>query len=156
MPHVHYERKSKAISMQDVWVAIKISHTPGSKARIIEWKDTECAGLTLRITKSEASWLIRRRDRTIKIGPCRDVPLTTARYITHQARDAARRGRDLKVFVETLLSLRSHAMEEPGFGSKAAYHDGWDWKTADEIADDSSEMGRRRLKGEIYPAWTWR
>jgi integrase len=29
-------------------------------------------------------------------------------------------------------------------------------KTADEIADDNSEMGRRRLKGDIYSVWTWR
>jgi integrase len=156
MAGVHYERSHKRISLHDVSLAISISRTPGSKARIIEWKDTECAGLTLRITKSEASWLIRRRDRTIKIGACKDVPLTTARYITHQTRDAAKRGRDLKVFVDTLLTLRSHAMEEPGFRTQAAYHDGWDWKTADEIADVNSEMGRRRLKGEVYPAWTWR
>lgn len=151
-----YERLSKRLLPTDVYLAIKISRTPGSGARIIEWKDTECAGLTLRITKTGAAWLIRKRDRTIRIGECKDVPLTTARYITHQARDAAKRGRDLKVFVETLLSLRSHAMEEDGFGSRAAYHDGSDWRTADEVADDNSEWGRRRLKGDIYPTWTWR
>ncbi|MBI5131599.1 MAG: hypothetical protein HZA66_19350 [Rhodopseudomonas palustris] len=151
-----YERESKRITLLDVQYAIKVSRTPTSGARIIEWKDTECVGLTLRITKSEASWLIRRRDRTIKIGPCKDVPLTTARYITHQSRDAAKRGRDLKVFVETLLALRSHAMEEDGFRSQAAYHDGWDWKTADELADDTSEMGRQRLVGDLHPTWTWR
>jgi hypothetical protein len=156
MPKVHYERKSKRLSPQDVHVAILMSRARDAKARIIEWKDTDCTGLTLRITKSEASWLIRKRDRTIRIGLCREVPLPTARYITHQARDAAKRGRDLKVFVDTLLTLRSHAMEESGFRYEDRYQDSWDWKTADEIADDNSEMGRRRLKGDIYPAWTWR
>lgn len=151
-----YERLSKAITPVDVQMAIKMARTPSSGARVIEWKDTECTGLTLRITKTEASWLIRKRDRTIKIGPCKDVALTTARYITHQARDAAKRGRDLKVFVETLLTLRSHMIDEDGFRSQAAYHDGWDWRTADEIADDNSDMGRRRLSGDLYPIWTWR
>jgi hypothetical protein len=156
MPKVHYERESKLLSLHDVSKAILMSRARDAKARIIEWKDTDCTGLTLRITKSEASWLIRKRDRTIRIGPCREIPLTTARYVTHQARDAAKRGRDLKVFVDTLLSLRSHAMEETGFRYNAGYHDSWDWKTADEIADDNSEMGRHRLKGDIYPVWTWR
>ena len=59
-----YERLSKRLLPTDVYLAIKISRTPGSGARIIEWKDTECAGLTLRITKTGAAWLIRKRDRT--------------------------------------------------------------------------------------------
>jgi len=156
MARVHYERIKKALTLPDVFRAISMSRDPRAKARIIEWRDTECAGLTLRITKSEATWLLRRRDRTIRIGLCREVDLSTARYVTHQARDAAKRGRDLKAFVETLVGLRSHATGEPGFHSQAGYHDVWDAKIADEIADDKSEWGRRRLKGDLYPVWTWR
>ncbi|MET4788363.1 integrase [Bradyrhizobium japonicum] len=151
MPGVRYERKSKAISPLDVQMAIKMSRTPSAKAREIEWRDTECAGLTLRITKTDAAWLIRRRDRTIKIGRCAEVPLPTARYIAHRTREAAKRGRDLKVFVETLVKLRSH-----GFSGHKSYDDSLEWETADEIADDNSELGRRRLKGETHSVWTWR
>ena len=68
MPKVHYERESKLLSLHDVSKAILMSRARDAKARIIEWKDTDCTGLTLRITKSEASWLIRKRDRTIRIG----------------------------------------------------------------------------------------
>jgi len=64
---------------------------------------------------------------------------------TYMVRDAAKRGRDLKVFVETLV----HSETGP-------YRDPEAWKIADEIADDKSEWGRRRLVGEIYPTWTWR
>lgn len=151
MPGVPYERKAKAISPQDVWLAIKMARTPEAKAREIEWRDTECAGLTLRITKSDAAWLIRRRDRTIKIGRCVEISLPTARYIAHRTREAAKRGRDLKVFVETMVKLRSH-----GFNGHKSYDDSLEWETADELADDNSELGRRRLKGEIYAVWTWR
>jgi hypothetical protein len=155
MARVYYERTRKALTIPDVLRTIHTSRNPSKTARIIEWTDTECAGLTLRITKSEASWLIRRRDATIRIGYVRDIDLPVARYVTHQARNAAKRGRDLKVFVKTLVDMRSHAMGESSFRSRAEYHDGWDWKVTDEIADDSSDWGKRRLKGEIYPVWTW-
>ena len=88
---------------------------------------------------------IRRRVRTIRIGECKNVGLPTARYVTYMVRDAAKRGRDLKVFVETLV----HSETGP-------YRDPEAWKIADEIADDKSEWGRRRLVGEIYPTLTWR
>lgn len=151
MPGVHYERKSKALTPADVWIAVKMSRTPEAKAREIEWRDTECAGLTLRITKTDAAWLIRRRDTTIKIGRCAEIPLPTARYIAHRTREAAKRGRDLKVFVGELVKLRSH-----GFNGHRSYDDSLEWELADQIADDNSELGRRRLKGEIYSVWTWR
>ncbi|MET4842665.1 integrase arm-type DNA-binding domain-containing protein [Bradyrhizobium japonicum] len=151
MPGVPYERTSKALTPVDVWRAVRISRTPEAKAREIEWRDTECAGLTLRITKTDASWLIRRRDRTIKIGRCAEIPLPTARYIAHRTREAAKRGRDLKVFVDTLVKMRSH-----GFHGRTSYDDNLEWLAADELADDNSELGKRRLRGETHSAWTWR
>jgi hypothetical protein len=97
MPDVHYERKSKAIMPPDVWVAIKMSRTPSAKARAIEWRDTECMGLTLRITKSsEAAWWIRRRDRTIKIGRCEEVPVCTEKLKLGRSDDKVRQGSDLR------------------------------------------------------------
>jgi integrase len=145
MAKVEYQRVKKRLTPQDVAHAVWMSQRPSPKARVIEWADTDCAGLTLRITQRDAAWLIRRRDCTIRIGECKNVGLPTARYVTYMVRDAAKRGRDLKVFVETLV----HSESGP-------YRDPEAWKIADEIADDRSELGRRRLVGEIYPTWTWR
>lgn len=150
---IPYERLSKRITPLDVQAAIHMSRRPSDSARIIEWKDTECVGLTLRITKSGAAWLIRKRDRTIRIGPCKDVSLPDARYITHRARDAAKRGRDLKVFVGVLLELRSHGIRSEGTNPEG---EGSDWRVAEEVADDKSEWGRRRLRGDYWPVWTWK
>jgi len=145
MAAVEYQRVKKRLTPQDVAHAIWMSQRPSPKARVIEWADTDCTGLTLRITQRDAAWLIRRRDRTIRIGECKNVGLPTARYVTYMVRDAAKRGRDLKVFVETLVRSET-----------GPYRDPEAWKIADEIADDKSEWGRRRLVGEIYPTWTWR
>lgn len=145
MPQPEYAREKKRILPQDVQRAIWMAQNPSAVARVIEWADTDSVGLTLRITKRDAAWLIRRRDSTIRIGSCNDVGLPTARHIAKMTREAGKRGRDLKVFVDTLLQMQGQH-----------YKDAWDWKVADEVADEKSEMGRRRILGEIYPTWTWR
>jgi len=150
MASPHYERIQKKLGLADVQRAIWMSHNPSPTARLIEWADTDCPGLVLRITKRDANWLIRRRDSTIRIGSCQEVSLPTARHVTYKTRDAAKRGRNLKTFVEMLTSMKSE--EESGYidtsDSASAY--------ADAIADEGSEWGRRHLRGERQPTWTWR
>jgi integrase len=147
MPQVEYQRSKIKIQPHDVFRAIHMSRNPSPKARIVEWADTDCMGLVIRITKRDAAWLIRRRDATIRIGSCEDVGLPTARYVAYKARDAAKRGRDLKVFVATLVEFES---------DDKAHRSPDGWRIAEEVADDKSAWGQRRLKGEIYPTWTWR
>lgn len=150
MPAVAYQRVKKKLMPPDVQRAVWLSRNPPPKARIIEWADTDCSGLVIRITKSDAAWLIRRRDRTIRIGPCSEISLPTARHVTFKAREASKRGRNLKTFVEVLASIKSDE-ELPG-----GYQDAESWRLADEIADETSDWGLRHLRGEKHPGWTWR
>jgi len=71
-------------------------------------------------------------------------------HVTYKARDAAKRGRNVKTFVQVLTGIKS----EDEFG----YSDTSDnaSKYADDIADESSEWGRRYLRRERQPTWTWR
>lgn len=149
MTRQHYERRQKKLDPMDVHRAIWMTRNPSPTARVVEWADTDCPGLVIRITKSDANWLIRRRNMTIRIGSCEDVDLSTARHITHKARDAAKRGRNLKTFVETLAHMKSagHPYRDPRDD---------DWRYADEIANEQSEWGRRWLRGELQPVWTWK
>jgi hypothetical protein len=75
MAPVQYERVKRKLDPTDVDRAIWLARHPSEKARIIEWADTECIGLVLRITKRDSNWLIRRRDCTIRIGSCDEVGL---------------------------------------------------------------------------------
>lgn len=145
----HYERIQKKLGLVDVHRAIWMSHNPSPTARVVEWADTDCPGLVLRITKRGANWLIRRRDTTIRIGPCAEVSLPTARHVTYKARDAAKRGRNLKTFVEVLTGMKS----DEEFGCTDTHETAS--KYADEIADETSEWGRRWLRGELQSTWTW-
>lgn len=151
MAQVQYERIHKKLLPTDAQRAIWMSHHPSEKARVIEWVDTECPGLVLRITKRDANWLIRRRDTTLRIGPCTEVDLSAARHITFKTRDAAKRGRNLKTFVKTLAGIKTE-------GSESFYKDSRDdaWKYADEIADEKTDWGRRYLRSEFELTWTWR
>jgi len=151
MPNVQYERLKKRLSLEDVSRALWLCRKPSEKARIIEWADTESIGLVLRITKRDANWLIRRRDCTIRIGTCEEVGLPLARDVADKTRAAAKRGRNLKTFVDRLVAGKLATHE---------YHDKWqdkiDLEWADTIADENSEHGRRWLKGEHQLTWTWK
>ena len=132
--------------------AVWLRQNPGKTAHVIEWADTESIGLVLRITKRDCSWLIRRRDSTIRIGSCHEIGVQLARNIAQQMRDAAKRGRNLKTFVERLVTLRKTPQGE--------YYDAWkdknDLEWADSIVDEKSDIGRRWLKGEHQLTWTWK
>ena len=152
MARVQYERVKRKLRPEDVDRAIWLSQNPSEKARVIEWADTECIGLVLRITKRDSNWLIRRRDCTIRIGSCNEIGLYLARDIAQKTRDAAKRGRNLKTFVERLVTFSS--------APEGEYRDSWRDKNnlefADTIADEKSDLGRRWLKGEHKLTWTWK
>ena len=150
MAEAQYRRVKKKLTALDVDRARFHSQNPVATARVIEWADTECSGLALRITKREATWLIRRRDSTIRIGTCNEISLPLAREIAKKTRDAAKRGRNLKTFVERLVALSTNQYE---------YTDSWkekvDLEFADAIADEGSPLGRRWVRGEHQATWSW-
>jgi hypothetical protein len=152
MARVQYQRVTKRLDPEDVDRATWLCRSPSGKARIIEWADTECIGLVLRITKRDANWLIRRRDCTIRIGSCNEIGLRLARDVAQKTREAAKRGRNLKTFVERLVAYSTTP--------QGGYYDSWkdknDLEYADTIADEKSDSGRRWLKGEHKLTWTWK
>ena len=99
-------RERQNASLQnDVQSAISYSQSAKIVGRIAEWRDLKTVGLTLRITPRQAVWYIRRRDITLRLGFASEIDLKTARYIAEQTRLAAKKKRDLRVFVETLVGM---------------------------------------------------
>jgi len=141
-----YERETKRLSPNDVQSAISYSQSAKIVGRIAEWRDLKTVGLTLRITPRQAVWYVRRRDITLRLGFASEIDLKTARYIAEQTRLAAKKKRDLRVFVETLVGMES---------DKDGFRDGWSWKMADEMADNSSALAQRKRIGDTGFTWTW-
>jgi integrase len=141
-----YERKSLRFSPNDVDKAISYSKSRAIVGRMAEWRDEKTIGLTLRITPLQAVWYLRRRDVTLRLGFATEIDLDKVRYIAEQARLAASRKRDLRTFVDTLVALEIR---------KDAYGDPWNWKTADEFADETSVLAQRRRTGDTGATWTW-
>ena len=102
-----YERETKRFSPNDVQSAISYSQSAKIVGRIAEWRDLKTIGLTLRITPRQVVWYVRRRDITLRLGSASEIDLKTARYIAEQTRLAAKKKRDLRVFVETLVGMEA-------------------------------------------------
>lgn len=159
-----YRRVKKTLDQHDIFRAPYLLQRTNAKAPVVEWVDTECPGLVLRITKRGQSWLIRRRDCTIRIGPLDKIGLNHAREIAEKTREAAKRGRNLKTFVQLLVQTSDdyfhvRETEKPPQG-EIDFTDHWSKETAlewaDGVANEKSELGRRWLKGELQPTWTWK
>ena len=142
-----YEREAKRLSPNDVQSAISYSQSAKIVGRIAEWRDLKTVGLTLRITPRQAVWYLRRRDITLRMGPASEIDLKTARYIADQTRLAAKKNRNLRVFVDTLVGMET---------DKSRPQDSWSWKMAEEIADDSSAWAQRKRIGDTGFTWTWK
>jgi len=147
---VQYEREEVNFTEQRVQSAISYSQSKHIIGKLAEWRDAKTVGLTLRITPRNAVWYVRRRDRSLRIGAAGEIKLDTARFIADQTRHAAKRKRDLRVFVEYLVAAE-------GKKATAQYQDQdvFIVEGADQFADDNSSWGRRRLAGDSGPSWTW-
>jgi integrase len=147
---VQYEREEVRFTEQRVQSAISYSQSKQITGKLAEWRDAKTVGLTLRITPRNAVWYVRRRDLSLRIGAATEIKLETARYIADQTRHAAKRKRDLRVFVEYLVAAQSRKatadyQDQDAFIVEGAY----------QFADDNSNWGRRRLTGDSGPSWTW-
>jgi integrase len=139
-----YERHVLQLSPAKVVV---VSNTArGVKDRVIEYRDTKSAGLTLRITPGKAVWYIRRRDITIRLGSSIEIELWKARYIADHVRLAARNKRDLRQFAETMVG-----QIDPSTGKRSAISA----VTADVVTDEMSEFNQHKRYGRPGETWTW-
>lgn len=59
--------------------------------------------LPLCITPGKAVWYVRRREVTLRIGLASEIDLDSARYFAVQTNLAAKRKRNLREFVDTLV-----------------------------------------------------
>lgn len=142
-----YEREAKSLIENDVQQAISYSHSSEIAGKIIEWRDKKTTGLTLRITRRNAIWYVRRREVTLRLGSATEIDLDQARYFAEQTNLAAKRKRNLREFVDTLVRLETTSKYKDRKGHS---------EIADELADEASLLAYRKRVGDTGSTWTWR
>jgi hypothetical protein len=141
-----YEREVKSLTVNDIQSAISYSNSSAIIGKVAEWRDKKTTGLTLRITPDKAVWYVRRREITLRLGLATDIDLDQARYFAEQTKLAAKRQRNLREFVDTLVRLEttSKYKDRTGHG-----------EIADEFADERSLFAYRKRIGDTGKTWTW-
>ena len=142
-----YEREVKSLVANDVQSAISYSNSRAIVGKVAEWRDKKTTGLTLRITPGKAVWYVRRREITLRLGFAADIDLDQARYFAEQTNLAAKRKRNLREFVDTLVRLEttSEYKDRRGHG-----------EIADQFADETSLLAYRKRIGDTGKTWTWK
>lgn len=110
------------------------------EGRGVEWGDTACVGLTLRVTPLAATWYLRGRASTVRLGSVDALTVAAAREAATRARLDLKDGRDPKLD----LKVFEHAMAATG-DEEAAADAAW----PEEVAVPSDEERRRR------GPWQW-
>jgi hypothetical protein len=115
--------------------------------KVAEWRDKKTTGLTLRITPGKAVWYVRRREITLRLGSATDIDLDQARYFAEQTKLAAKRKRNLREFVDTLVRLETTSKYKDRLGHG---------EVADQLADETSLLAYRKRTGDTGITWTWK
>ncbi|MGF9759822.1 integrase family protein [Microvirga sp. 0TCS3.31] len=131
-------------------VKLTIEHVKKAKAMVAQGKvvgrghefvDTASPGLVLRVTPQAATWYLRLRTTTVRIGAAEFMPIADIRTLASRARLAVKDGmdprRDLKIFESAMQQD-----VDPAVAMDAAYP---------ELADDQTDEERR-----LYGPWQWR
>src|SRR6476659_5108587 len=142
-----YEREVKSLTPSDVLSAISYSDSKAIVDKVAEWRDEKTTGLTLRITPGKAVWYVRRREMTLRLGSAADIDLDQARYFAEQTNLAAKRKRNLREFVDTLVSLETTSKYKDRMGQA---------EIADQFADETSLLAYRKRIGDTGVTWTWK
>jgi integrase len=144
---VTYEREAKSLNENDVQSAISYSQSKWIAGKVAEWRDKKTVGLTLRITPGKAVWYIRRREVTLRLGLASEIGLDAARYFAQQTKLAAKRKRNLREFVDTLVKLEIEGRYKDRQGHA---------ELADEFGDETSLLAYRKRIGDTGLTWTWK
>jgi hypothetical protein len=142
-----YEREVKSLTPNDVQSAISYSDSKAIVDKVAEWRDKKTTGLTLRITPGKAVWYVRRREITLRLGSATDIDLDQARYFAEQTNLAAKRKRNLREFVDTLVRLETTSKYKDRMGQG---------EIADQFADVTSLLAYRKRIGDTGVTWTWK
>jgi len=112
------------------------------KGMIVEWRDVAQTGLVLRLTSTAATWYLRRRSSTLRIGNIEDTGVATAREMARKALAFGDLG-DPRVFLENLRRVRAER------GDEAAYY----YEEGMWFDDDGTLHGPEVPMPERI--WTW-
>jgi integrase len=146
-----YERSSKRLSEFDVGAAISYSQSDEIAGKVVEWRDLKAVGLTLRMTPRKAVWYVRRREITLRLAAASDLALEDARYFADQISLAARRKRDLRAFVQVLLS---YPPPDPNMIPDARFNLEMEDRLVRGMA--AREKAKRPPPRPDTPFWTWK
>ena len=141
-----YKREVKALTANDFQSAISYSDSGAIVGKLAEWRDKKTTGLTLRITSGKAVWYVRRREITLRLGSATDIHLDQARYFAEQTNLAAKRKRNLREFVETLVRLET----------TSKYKDRLSMGKSRMNSPTTSLLTYRKRIGDTGITWTWK
>lgn len=136
-----YTRERVKLTAEHVKKAKAMVATGRVQGRGHEFVDIPCPGLVLRVTPQAATWYLRLRETTIRIGAAENMPIADIRTLATRARLAVKDGadprRDLRIFEESMIQTG-----DPEVAEIAAFP---------QVLDDVSDEDRRR-----YGPWQWR
>jgi hypothetical protein len=136
-----YTRERAKLTVEHVKKAKAMVANGRVEGRGHEFVDTASPGLVLRVTPQAATWYLRLRATTVRIGAAEIMPIADIRTLASRARLAVKDGadprRDLRVFESAMAQD-----VDPAVAMDAAYP---------ELMDDQTDEDRR-LSGP----WQWR
>lgn len=136
-----YTRERRRLNADDLKRArgmVAGARVPG---RGLEWADTQERGLALRVLPLGATWYLRMRTTTMRLGTADELTVPAAREAAARAKLALKDGRDPR----SDLKLYRDALEHSAGDIEAAAGAAFDYE---EMPDDAAH---RRLHGP----WTW-
>jgi hypothetical protein len=160
---VIYEREVKSLTEADVQSAISYSRSRAIVGKVAEWRDRKTVGLTVRITPGKATWYVRRREITLRLGPVEEtwgdewmdrgkLGLDLARFVANQVHLASGRRRNLREFASTLIRFETAKKEDRYYDPDQTRNVEW----ADKFADETSIYAYRKRIGDTGITWTWK
>lgn len=111
--------------------------------RGMEWGDTDCVGLSLRVGRTSASWYLRMDTRTVRLADMEALTVAAAREAAKQARLDVRAGRNER----PRLDLYAEALRETGDIETAS-----DAAFCEDLGAAETPDDVRRTRGP----WQWR
>jgi hypothetical protein len=113
-----------------------------TKGMVVEWRDVTQKGLVLRLTSTAATWYLRGRTSTLRIGTIYDTSVLAAREMARKASSFGSIG-DARIFLEKVREIRASKGEEAAY-----YYEEGMW-----IDDDGTIHGPEVAMPDKI--WTW-
>lgn len=159
--------ETQTVDIQEDWeLARAYLHSRSGELanKVVEWRIADAPSLVLRITTNKVVWYIRGNKKTLRIGTIAEVNVETAKYYAFQVAAAAKRKRNLPMFLNVLMGYENGAprppdpyryddMIPPDFGPtrNPKFEAG-----ADAFSDPSSIWAYRAAIDDDGQVWKWK